>query len=835
LYGTIRNPQNKRRDEMKKSLLSPMSCFAIVFCCLLITSIPYAFAGPVGFASMNGGTTGGEGGNTITVTNGADLYAALKDKQDSSTPLTIRINGTITPGNTGESKIDVKDVEDVTLIGVGSGAEFDGIGIKVTRSHNIIIQNLIIHEVDTGDKDGISIEGASTNIWIDHNEIYASLDVDKDHYDGLLDTKRDSEYITISYNYLHHSWKTSLHGSSDNDSGDRYITFHHNRFENLYSRVPLFRYGRGHLFNNYFYNIIDTGINSRMGALLRIENNHFESSKNPVVSFYSDEIGYWDLRDNLLENVTWEESSSSGIIAGDAMESTTSYTPPYNYTLDDVNCVRETVKAAAGAGTNLATTDGTCSVDTEPGDGTDTGDNTDPEDDANTGEDYSELGTNLAISAGSDGSSKTSGTSYKHVRDDDQTTYWQPKTSSDERVSIKWSDKTAFNTVVIRELTDAVTSWQLINNDSGNELSSGNSIGSKLTVYVGDVTMKKINLIIDSATSAPQIAEIEIYKATSNTNDDADNGTDDNADNDTDDDADNDTDDETAILDEDIVLSPSSSTTLQEAIDSIQPGNTIYLREGTYRYSSSIIIAEGNNGRSNNFKNIAAYGDGQPVLDFSEMSFGSSNRGVILAGNYWKIKGIKIQRAGDNGMLIAGHNNIIDNCEFYANRDTGLQLSRYNTDYDDIDKWPSNNIIRDCYSHSNYDPDDGEDADGFAPKLTCGEGNEFIRCVAKYNVDDGWDLYTKSATGKIGSVYFEDCEASHNGETESGQSTNDSDGNGFKLGGSKIAVDHKLVNCRAYNNKKHGITANSNRGDITLINCDASGNGGEDFKDVSNQ
>ncbi|MGD9247001.1 MAG: right-handed parallel beta-helix repeat-containing protein [Desulfobacteraceae bacterium] len=453
-----------------------------------------------------------------------------------------------------------------------------------------------------------------------------------------------------------------------------------------------------------------------------------------------------------------------------------------------------------------------------------------------------ELGTNLAIGAGADGSSKASRTSYKKVRDGDLGTYWQPKTTSGERVSIKWGDDTTFNVVVIRELTDAVTAWRLVDNDTGDELSSGSAIGSELTVYIGDITTKKINLMIDSSNSRPQIAEIEIYNTASDTSDGNDGDSDGDTDSDTDDDTDSDTDDDTdgdsdgdTPTDDDIVLSPSSSMTLQKAIDSIEPGKTIYLKEGTYSYSSSIIIAEGNNGKSKNYKNIAAYGDGQPVLDFSAMSFGSSNRGVILAGNYWKIKGVKIQKAGDNGMLVAGHNNIIDDCEFYANKDTGLQLSRYNTSYDDISEWPSNNLIKDCYSHSNYDTDDGEDADGFASKLTSGEGNKFIGCVAKYNVDDGWDLYTKTSTGKIGAVYFEDCEASNNGETESGESTDDSDGNGFKLGGSKVAVDHQLVNCRAYDNKKHGFTANSNRGDITLSGCDASGNGGEDFKDVSNR
>ena len=216
------------------------------------------------------------------------------------------------------------------------------------------------------------------------------------------------------------------------------------------------------------------------------------------------------------------------------------------------------------------------------------------------------------------------------------------------------------------------------------------------------------------------------------------------------------------------------------------------------------------------------------------MAFNSSNRGIVLAGNYWNIKGIKIQKAGDNGMLLAGHNNTIDSCEFYANKDTGLQLSRFNSAYSSISQWPSNNTITNCYSHSNYDPDNGEDADGFAAKLTCGSGNKFIGCISKYNVDDGWDLYTKDDTGPIGSVYFENCEASYNGRTEEGISTTDSDGNGFKLGGSKISVDHTLKNCKAFNNKKHGFTWNSNPGKLTLIGCQASGNGGNDFEKVTN-
>ncbi|CAM3641203.1 Pectate lyase domain-containing protein [Marinicrinis lubricantis] len=298
--------------------------------------------GLIGFAAMNGGTTGGEGSNAVvvTVSTGTDLQNAIKNK-DPNRPLKIYVDGTITQSNSsGLSKIDVKDTSDISIYGVGNRGELSGIGIKIWRADNIIIRNLKIHHVNIGDKDAISIEGPSSNIWIDHNELYNSLDASKDYYDGLIDMKGESEYITISWNYIHDSWKTSLIGSSDSDNFDRKVTYHHNYFENIYSRGPLFRFGQGHLFNNYYDGIIDTGINSRMGATLRIENNHFENSKDPIVSMYSDQIGYWDVRNNKFVNSTGNMPTTS----------TTTYNPPYSYSLTPVDDVKALVLQNAGVG-----------------------------------------------------------------------------------------------------------------------------------------------------------------------------------------------------------------------------------------------------------------------------------------------------------------------------------------------------------------------------------------------------------------------------------------------------------------------------------------------------
>ncbi|MEN0641871.1 pectate lyase [Alkalicoccobacillus gibsonii] len=292
-----------------------------------------------GFATLNGGTTGGAGGTTVTVTTGDQLLTALKNKP-SNTPLTIYVNGTITPSNTSASKIDIKDINDVSILGVGTRGEFNGIGIKVWRANNIIIRNLKIHHVNTGDKDAISIEGPSKNIWVDHNELYNSLDVHKDYYDGLFDVKRDADYITFSWNYVHDSWKSMLMGSSDTDSYNRKITFHNNYFENLNSRVPSVRFGEAHIFSNYYSNIIETGINSRMGAQIRIEENVFENARNPITSRDSRQIGYWHLINNSFSQSTGDIPTSS----------TTTYNPPYSYQATPVSQVKNVVRQNAGVG-----------------------------------------------------------------------------------------------------------------------------------------------------------------------------------------------------------------------------------------------------------------------------------------------------------------------------------------------------------------------------------------------------------------------------------------------------------------------------------------------------
>jgi uncharacterized repeat protein (TIGR02543 family) len=261
----------------------------------------------------------------------------------------------------------------------------------------------------------------------------------------------------------------------------------------------------------------------------------------------------------------------------------------------------------------------------------------------------------------------------------------------------------------------------------------------------------------------------------------------------------------------------ASPTTLENAITQVASGQTIFMRGGSYLKSATILIARTNSGASNSLKRIEAYNGEIPVIDFAGQALADSNRGIILDGSYWYFKGITIQNAGDNGMLLSGNNNTIDNCIFKKNRDSGLQLSRYNTAFTTISDWPSNNLILNSEAFDNKDAA-SENADGFAAKLTCGNGNIFRGCISHNNSDDGWDLYTKTDTGPIGIILFENCVAYNNGTLTDGTTSANGDKNGFKLGGSGISVNHIVRRCVAFGNGHHGFTDNNNLGSIEMSN-----------------
>lgn len=249
-----------------------------------------------------------------------------------------------------------------------------------------------------------------------------------------------------------------------------------------------------------------------------------------------------------------------------------------------------------------------------------------------------------------------------------------------------------------------------------------------------------------------------------------------------------------------------------------KPGDTLYIRGGVYPIIASLTIAK--YGAVDAVYHIYAYPGELPVLDFSSLT-GTGNRGISLKGTYCHIKGLEIKGAGDNGMLISSSNNIIENCSFHDNQDSGLQLG----------SGAANNKIINCDSYYNADPPDYGDADGFACKMDVGKNNYFYGCRAWLNVDDGWDGYLRGTD----SVYtiVENCWAFKNGYFKNGADGGaNANGNGIKMGGSdnKLLIhDFKVVNCLTFMNKAKGFDQNNNKGSMVLYNCTAYANGANNF------
>ncbi|WP_367127918.1 carbohydrate-binding protein [Saccharothrix sp. HUAS TT1] len=271
----------------------------------------------------------------------------------------------------------------------------------------------------------------------------------------------------------------------------------------------------------------------------------------------------------------------------------------------------------------------------------------------------------------------------------------------------------------------------------------------------------------------------------------------------------------------------AAPTTLTSAISRIAPGGTIYLRGGTYRQAQTVTIPQGSNGTASDRTELFAYPGETPVLNFSAQAEDPANRGLAVNGNHWHVRGVVVERAGDNGIFVGGSNNVFERTVTRFNRDTGLQLSRMLSSTPQS-QWPANNLILSAESHDNADSD-GEDADGFAAKLTSGPGNVFRYAVAHNNIDDGWDLYTKTDTGPIGAVTVEDSLAYENGTLSDGSQAGNGDRNGYKLGGEDIGVNHVIRRNIAHDNGKHGFTYNRNLGTMTVSDNVSIDNGERNF------
>jgi pectate lyase len=290
---------------------------------------------PDGFASTGGGTTGGAAGPTVTVTT----YADLSRYATATTPYVIRVNGAITMTPYGS---ELRVTSNKTIVGVGTsghivnGGFFLGDGVN-----NVIIRNLTIRDTrmasdDPDDKefdyDGIQLDNAH-HVWIDHNTITRMND-------GLIDSRKDTTYLTVSWNVLADNNKSFGIGWTTNVTSR--MTIHHNWIRGTNQRNPSTdNVAYAHLYNNYLQNVTGYGNYSRGATRMVLENSYYDNVHDP---YYRDDAAQLRQSGSVVVNSSGQQETG-----GSAFDPRSFYA----YTLDPAANVPSLLRTYAGPQTDI--------------------------------------------------------------------------------------------------------------------------------------------------------------------------------------------------------------------------------------------------------------------------------------------------------------------------------------------------------------------------------------------------------------------------------------------------------------------------------------------------
>ncbi|GAB2823892.1 pectinesterase family protein [Streptomyces daliensis] len=291
-----------------------------------------------GFASVDAlgqnGTYGGRDGKTVTVT----MEEALKKYATAAEPYTIRVAGAIKYAEKGE---EIKVASDKTIVGAGNSGEIVEGGFFLGQGvHNVIIRNLTIRDTYDGDWDGkehdwdaIQMDGAH-HVWIDHNDLTHMED-------GLVDSRKDTTNVTVSWNRFEQHNKAFGIGWTENVTAD--LTIHHNWFRETQQRNPSTdNVAHAHLYNNYLLDEPDGEVASAYGNWSRghtkmvLENSYFDGFHDP---YMADETAELVQRGSITKNTSGRTDTR-----GDAFDPHDFY----DYTLDPAKDVPALLRESSG-------------------------------------------------------------------------------------------------------------------------------------------------------------------------------------------------------------------------------------------------------------------------------------------------------------------------------------------------------------------------------------------------------------------------------------------------------------------------------------------------------
>lgn len=307
---------------------------------------------PDGFASLPGngleGTTGGQAGRHVSASSLEELktYAAAEE------PLVIFVKGSITAAD--YVKIPVSSNK--SFIGTGAGVELVNAGFKLINVSNVIFRNFTVRDSyipgdwdgkrPDNDRDGIQLD-TSHHVWVDHMKFERMGD-------GMIDTRKDSDYLTYSWNIFADNNKALGVGWTSNAVTK--MTIHHNWIRNTVQRnFSLDNTAAAHVYNNYLQDIGQYGMMGRNAAKVVLEGNYFTAVADPVVA--KDPATEIVNRDNVFDATRGRKDN-----IGTAFDPTQSYA----YAKDEATNVPRLVTSSAGPRGNKApstTTEVTVALD----------------------------------------------------------------------------------------------------------------------------------------------------------------------------------------------------------------------------------------------------------------------------------------------------------------------------------------------------------------------------------------------------------------------------------------------------------------------------------------
>ncbi|WP_295037769.1 pectate lyase [uncultured Fibrobacter sp.] len=332
--------------ESKNAKWSKMLAAGVVLGATLVTS-SFAVTSPdfpmAGFATQNGGTTGGKGYSEVTVDNVTDLKAYAKA---GNKIIYVKPGTYMGPVEVG-SNVTIYGYQGAIIAQPSSGS-----AMKLSGSKNVIIRNLKFKGVgahDDDDEDCLQVNHESKNVWIDHVDVY-------DGHDGNLDITNASDYVTISWTKFSYTSASTGHqfsnliGNSKTKTSDRghlNVTFHHTWWaDGVVERMPRVRFGKVHVANNLFDSKnASYCVRAAIEADIRIERNVFIGVQKALDLYTSDgAITAAQMIENYEENVKKPQSGTG-----------TAFKPSYSMSLTDVStqakayALRDSIKLYAGA------------------------------------------------------------------------------------------------------------------------------------------------------------------------------------------------------------------------------------------------------------------------------------------------------------------------------------------------------------------------------------------------------------------------------------------------------------------------------------------------------